>query len=511
MKESGNHIITLFKKYFNKNASRIETRELEQEAQENPYLRDAMEGIDKMSMVNRRSSIESLEDRLAKRIGNKQSKKSPMPWLKLAAGIALLLSVGFFIWRPFSNMEKMSNLHEKNTEESQATANQNLKKDKIYYVAEDSQSADKSADVEKNNESDLIFQIPDQIGDQHINQELLEISTSVASYDDRVENANDAFYKKTKENKRISQNANSNSTVQKNDSKTYYWDGNTNEEVEQDSENFTMANNEMPQSNDRETTNKSHEGVVIDGIVYTDGSPIESSGPFNPTPTSPSKVESRAEEDRIVSPEAYQEQLVENTTRSKAKKRNQTKKIEGTITDQFGEVLIGVSVFEKGTRNGTTTDIDGTYSLEIPDDANSLVISYTGFDTQEVTLDNSNQVDVSLEQGVELSEVVITGLGSSDQRESTASYSDYPSEGMNKFKAYVKANLAYPQAAKEAGIKGKVILLFDVNNAGRPINIEIKKSLGSGCDEEAIRLLEEGPKWEQGNREGKTKLTIRFK
>ncbi len=85
--------------------------------------------------------------------------------------------------------------------------------------------------------------------------------------------------------------------------------------------------------------------------------------------------------------------------------------ISGTITDDVGEALIGASVVAKGTTVGTITDIDGTYSLNIADDVNTLVVSYTGFDTQEIVLGSSNVVDVNLVQGVELSEVVVTALG----------------------------------------------------------------------------------------------------
>ena len=60
--------------------------------------------------------------------------------------------------------------------------------------------------------------------------------------------------------------------------------------------------------------------------------------------------------------------------------------ITGTVTDEQGEPLIGVSIFARGTSVGTISDIDGTYSLRVPDDVNTLIYSYTGFTTKEVTL-----------------------------------------------------------------------------------------------------------------------------
>ena len=86
--------------------------------------------------------------------------------------------------------------------------------------------------------------------------------------------------------------------------------------------------------------------------------------------------------------------------------------ITGTVVDESGESLIGVSILAKNTSTGTVTDIDGTYSLRVPEGATVLVFSYTGFGTQEVTLGASNVMDVTMAEAAEqLSEVVVTGLG----------------------------------------------------------------------------------------------------
>ncbi|MEM9917066.1 MAG: SusC/RagA family TonB-linked outer membrane protein [Bacteroidota bacterium] len=86
--------------------------------------------------------------------------------------------------------------------------------------------------------------------------------------------------------------------------------------------------------------------------------------------------------------------------------------ISGTITDDAGEPLIGANLLVKGTTTGTVTDIDGKYSLSIPDDAgNTVVISYTGYATQELELGASNVLDVTLSEGITLSEAVVTALG----------------------------------------------------------------------------------------------------
>lgn len=86
--------------------------------------------------------------------------------------------------------------------------------------------------------------------------------------------------------------------------------------------------------------------------------------------------------------------------------------ISGVITDAAGEPLIGASVLIKGTSSGTVTEIDGTYKLDVPEDATQIIVSYTGYKTQELDLGVSNVVDIIMSEGVEaLEEVVVTGLG----------------------------------------------------------------------------------------------------
>jgi TonB-linked SusC/RagA family outer membrane protein len=86
--------------------------------------------------------------------------------------------------------------------------------------------------------------------------------------------------------------------------------------------------------------------------------------------------------------------------------------ISGTVTDPKGETLIGTSILVKGTSTGTVTDFDGTYSIDVPAGATTLVFSYTGYTTIEVALGASNTLDVTMEESAEqLAEVVVTSLG----------------------------------------------------------------------------------------------------
>jgi TonB-linked SusC/RagA family outer membrane protein len=86
--------------------------------------------------------------------------------------------------------------------------------------------------------------------------------------------------------------------------------------------------------------------------------------------------------------------------------------VTGTITDESGEPLIGASILVKGTTTGTVTDIDGSYSVTVPEGSKTLVLTYTGFATQEVAIGASNVLDIKMSEDVEqLNEIVVTGLG----------------------------------------------------------------------------------------------------
>lgn len=187
--------------------------------------------------------------------------------------------------------------------------------------------------------------------------------------------------------------------------------------------------------------------------------------------------------------------------------------ISGRITDDTGEPLPGVNVVIKGTTTGVTTDIDGNF--ELPKIGNqTLVVSYVGFESQEIQPGNRSYIDVTLGGATELQEVVITGYGTG-ATDSSPSYSSAKPEGGNKaYKRYLEENLKYPEAAETSEIEGTVVLELIINSQGQISNITIKKSLGYGCDQEAIRLVREGPKWEAAEKDGITvedKLRVRIK
>lgn len=75
--------------------------------------------------------------------------------------------------------------------------------------------------------------------------------------------------------------------------------------------------------------------------------------------------------------------------------------------------------------------------------------------------------------------------------------------GTEALMSFLRANLKYPEQAKEVGVQGKVYVSFTVNEDGQIVNIVVLRGIGSGCDEEAIRVVSAMPKWEPGKQRGK--------
>jgi TonB-linked SusC/RagA family outer membrane protein len=102
-----------------------------------------------------------------------------------------------------------------------------------------------------------------------------------------------------------------------------------------------------------------------------------------------------------------------NTGNIKVDQRNgMFEDIVGTVVNEMGEPLIGVTILVKGTDNGTATDLDGNFRLEGVAKEDVLVVSYIGYITQEISVGDNSQITVSLlEDSTNLDEVVVTALG----------------------------------------------------------------------------------------------------
>jgi TonB-linked SusC/RagA family outer membrane protein len=155
----------------------------------------------------------------------------------------------------------------------------------------------------------------------------------------------------------------------------------------------------------------------------------------------------------------------------------QTRSISGRVTDQKnGEGLPGVTVLVKGTTNGTSTNAEGNFTLEVPQSGGTLVFSSVGMTTQERAIGSDSQFTVALVADVkQLSEVVVTGFGTQERRDVTGSISSVQGETIS--------NLATPSFAQQlAGRAAGVTITTPSGLLGQQPRILIRgvNSISSG-------------------------------
>lgn len=143
----------------------------------------------------------------------------------------------------------------------------------------------------------------------------------------------------------------------------------------------------------------------------------------------------------------------------KSNEQSQKKTISGKVTDSKGEPLPGVTVIVKGTTIGITTDYDGNYMLEVPDDTEILSFSFVGMKTNEIVIGEQTQINVILEEEtIGLDEVVAIGYGTQKKSNVTGAISSVKSSDLENRST---VNVASALQGKAAGI-------HVMNNSGAP-------------------------------------------
>lgn len=225
---------------------------------------------------------------------------------------------------------------------------------------------------------------------------------------------------------------------------------------------------------------------------------------------------------------------LENTALQSSKPESTSFSVKGIVTaSDDGSALPSVSIFKKGTTSGTPTDINGRFRINDMKVKDTLIFRYLGYGSQEVVLNGDSTLSIALNPDfTSLGEVVITGVAAATPAQKLAfsisevktgdlslisdddnvDFSSYasakPKEGYTSFNRYLKDNIKYPEAAKTQKVRGRVTLEFDVSETGELSNFKLVKGLGYGCDEEAIRLVKEGPQWNPKT-EGVTKTPVK--
>jgi len=136
----------------------------------------------------------------------------------------------------------------------------------------------------------------------------------------------------------------------------------------------------------------------------------------------------------------------------------QSRKVGGTVLDDKKAPLVGATVTVKGTQVSTTTDASGKFSIDLPQNKKTLVVSYVGMQTTEVSVGSGDQVSVSMALAGPLTDVVVVGYGRSRRQDLTTAQSGVSTKEIEK-----TVNTTLEQA-----IQGRAPGVYITQNSGQP-------------------------------------------
>lgn len=207
--------------------------------------------------------------------------------------------------------------------------------------------------------------------------------------------------------------------------------------------------------------------------------------------------------DKLFKNENISYKISENTIFLKEKAQSnipsgQSVQINGNILDNKGEPVIGASILEKGTTNGTITDLDGNFSLKVSSRQSILVISYIGYKTQEITAQNANLQITLHEDSEALEEVVVIGYGTQSKAKVTGSISKLEgsklvgSLAVTSFDQALASklpgvNIQQATGAPGAGVNIKIRGTSSINFGGHPLIVVDGLPLSTSSFDETLQ------------------------
>jgi len=156
----------------------------------------------------------------------------------------------------------------------------------------------------------------------------------------------------------------------------------------------------------------------------------------------------------------------------------QTRRVTGMVTESNGEPIPGVTVLVKGTQIGTVTNVEGNYTISVPQENNILVFSFVGMKTEEREIGNQTEINVEMQtQTVDLDELVVVAYGTQKKRDIIGSVSSVKSDELSRI-----PTATFDQALQ--GMATGVQVSSSSGVPGAPVSIKIRglSSISSGTD-----------------------------
>lgn len=196
--------------------------------------------------------------------------------------------------------------------------------------------------------------------------------------------------------------------------------------------------------------------------------------------------------------------------------------VSGKVTDPEGKPLPGATLIVQNTTLGAQTNAQGHYELkEIPANA-KIVASFVGFKSQVKEVSGKTKLDFTLAAKIDsLDRVVVVGFATQSNQSSTPktapAQTEKPAQGKDftvveelpefpggkaALGQYLSKNVRYPPEAQRNNTDGTVLVQFTIGTNGSIYGIRVKKGIGDGCDEEAVRIVGKMPAWKPGTQNG---------
>ena len=191
--------------------------------------------------------------------------------------------------------------------------------------------------------------------------------------------------------------------------------------------------------------------------------------------------------------------------------------VKGLVTGEDKKPLPNATIVVRNGNAGTTTDANGRFMINAEPGA-ELVVSFVGFESQQITAKAGEEMQVMLKiKRKALNEVVVVGYETMASSQKPAKLTgdttgkevftvveqqpEFPG-GMPALSQHLARTIRYPIAAHKARTQGRVFVEFVVSPTGAINNIHVQRGIGNGCDEEAVRVIAQMPRWEPGKQNG---------
>lgn len=451
-----------------------ERHDLEKAALDDPFLADALEGYHS-TPVNISADLTELKNRLTEKTEEKKvipldttAGKRAFPWLRVAAMIIAVAGAGLLVYQFAFNKKEDTNIAQATTAEEKKTP-----------VAGDSMKAVTDGNTVISTTpgtTDKQTTVPAQPGSLSSNEAVKEGAEDVTIQPKADEVVRNDDIKSSNNNV----SAPSKPDNAANAPVTASGAANNNAKaLEADTKNTAAKRKDAENASAKEVT--------------------ANAGVFNETANRQNRS------------------VIANRTAEKLNYQYRANIFRGQVTDANNNAVPFANVTNLEDNVGTYTDARGNFNLTSPDTVLNVQIRGLGYNDNNLQLRNnvSNAQVVMQEDRSVAAQTLSSKKINSERRANNPNFKlenePEPEDGWDNYDSYLVNNLSIPDdiKGKQSG-GGQVELSFEVNKYGEPINIKVTKSLCTRCDQEAIRLVKEGPKWRRKARNGKTTVTISF-